>query len=90
MTTEEFYSTLEKKTKRRKAKWGTDFIGMLRTANCHCPLSFVAGVTACDIDAAREKLGLLGKTAQTIAAAADNYGPERHRSRLLRACGLEG
>lgn len=69
MTTDEFYVALEKKTKRSKVRWGTGFLGMLRTtARCDCPLSFVAG---------------------TPADAADDYGPERHRSRLLRACGLE-
>lgn len=102
VTTEEFYTALARKTKRTRTRWAIFPLGCVRAVDTdtglgeHCPLSFVAGTRSCDIQEASKKIRLRLTTADAIANAADDvdvlpaHDVTSHRSRLLKACGLEG
>lgn len=57
----------------------------------HCPISAVTKNPMDFWDAAKagERLGLSGKDARAIVAAADGYGYPDIRAKLLKAAGLE-
>lgn len=91
MTIDEFYAALAHKTRKTGTVWN-EYRGLLRAGygiGCHCPLSFVAGTTPCDVPTAESVLGLPEFVAVEIAAAADKaVGLPEIRRRLLHACGL--
>lgn len=86
MTTEEFYTALEQKTRETGTKWALNDDGELR-AGAHCPLSFVAATHPCDVARAIRVLAVAREDVIDIVEGAD-CGESARQRRLLKACGL--